>query len=242
MAETVDRLEQEEGLRGVVFASAKKVFFAGGDLYELLAAEPGNEAQFMDMLRNVKSKLRRLEKLPVPVVAAINGAALGGGFEICLACNYRIAWDDKSVQLGFGLIGFRLYLADGVSTATVRISFDQQVPRNAQLYKYLIDSGWQLYRNAVFAADGRSVTLMLTDGGAGDEDGVVNGVIVDPTGIAYTETDSAALATSGLGSSSENGAGCFIGAGLAAGTGATVPMLLILLGLGGVAAVATGRQ
>ena len=100
MAETVDKLEQEEGLAGVVFASAKKVYFAGGDLYELLAAQPGDEAQFMDMLRQVKDKLRRLEKLPVPVVAAINGAALGGGFEICLACNYRLAWDDKSVQLG----------------------------------------------------------------------------------------------------------------------------------------------
>ncbi|MCB1733408.1 MAG: enoyl-CoA hydratase/isomerase family protein, partial [Halieaceae bacterium] len=74
MAETVDKLEQEEGLAGVVFASAKKVYFAGGDLYELLAAQPGDEAQFMDMLRQVKDKLRRLEKLPVPVVAAINGA------------------------------------------------------------------------------------------------------------------------------------------------------------------------
>ena len=61
------------------------MFFAGGDLNELLAAEKGNEAGFMDMLRVTKDKLRRLEKLPVPVVAAINGAALGGGFEICLA-------------------------------------------------------------------------------------------------------------------------------------------------------------
>jgi 3-hydroxyacyl-CoA dehydrogenase/enoyl-CoA hydratase/3-hydroxybutyryl-CoA epimerase len=100
MAETVARLEQEEGLTGVVLASAKKVFFAGGNLNELLAAEKGNEAGFMDMLRTTKGVLRRLEKLPVPVVAAINGAALGGGFEICLCCNHRIAWDDKSVQLG----------------------------------------------------------------------------------------------------------------------------------------------
>ncbi|MEE4143196.1 MAG: 3-hydroxyacyl-CoA dehydrogenase NAD-binding domain-containing protein [Halieaceae bacterium] len=100
MAETLDRLEAEEGLAGVIFASAKKVFFAGGDLNELLAAQKGNEAGFMDMLRVTKHNLRRLEKLPVPVVAAINGAALGGGFELCLCCNHRIAWDDKSVQLG----------------------------------------------------------------------------------------------------------------------------------------------
>ena len=100
MSATVDKLEQEKGLTGVVFASAKKVFFAGGDLNELLTAEKGNEAEFMAMLRTTKGVLRRLEKLPVPVVAAINGAALGGGFELCLCCNHRIAWDDKSVQLG----------------------------------------------------------------------------------------------------------------------------------------------
>ena len=45
--------------------------------------------------------LRRLETLGKPVVAAINGAALGGGLEICLACHHRIALDDPSVQLGF---------------------------------------------------------------------------------------------------------------------------------------------
>ena len=100
MTETVARLEQEQGLTGVVLASAKKVFFAGGDLNELLAAKKEDVGQFMTMLRETKSVLRRLEKLPVPVVAAINGAALGGGFEICLCCNYRIAWDNKAVQLG----------------------------------------------------------------------------------------------------------------------------------------------
>jgi 3-hydroxyacyl-CoA dehydrogenase / enoyl-CoA hydratase / 3-hydroxybutyryl-CoA epimerase len=113
MAETVARLEQEQGLTGVVFASAKKVFFAGGDLNELLAAEKGQEAQFMDMLTETKDGLRRLEKLPVPVVAAINGAALGGGFEICLSCNYRIAWDDRSVQLGLPEVGLGLLPGGG---------------------------------------------------------------------------------------------------------------------------------
>ena len=86
MAATVERLEAEPELTGVVFASAKKVFFAGGDLNELLAVEEGQQAQFMDMLTATKAVLRRLETLPVPVVAAINGAALGGGFEsACVA-------------------------------------------------------------------------------------------------------------------------------------------------------------
>ncbi len=100
MGATVDKLEQESGLTGVIFASAKKVFFAGGDLHELLATKAGEEAAFFREVEEVKSQLRRLERLPVPVVAAINGAAMGGGFEICLSCNHRIAWNDKSVQVG----------------------------------------------------------------------------------------------------------------------------------------------
>ncbi|MEM6300381.1 MAG: 3-hydroxyacyl-CoA dehydrogenase NAD-binding domain-containing protein [Pseudomonadota bacterium] len=98
--EAVAKFEAEDGLTGVVLASAKKVFFAGGDLNDLVAVTPENVEEFLDGIGVVKDQLRRLEKLPVPVVAAINGAALGGGFEICLACNHRIAWNNKSVQLG----------------------------------------------------------------------------------------------------------------------------------------------
>ena len=119
---------------------------------------------------------------------------------------------DPSVQPGFGLIGLRLYLADGVTTATVKISFDRQVPNDAQLYKYTEENGWQVFSNAVFSANRRSVTLMLEDGGQGDEDGVVNGVIVDPSGIAYTEsTNSTAVSTSDSSAASGSGSGsCFI--------------------------------
>ena len=114
MSETVDKLEKEEGLTGVVLASAKKVFFAGGDLNELLAAAPGSEAGQLDMIENgIKAPLRRLEKLPVPVVAAINGAALGGGLEIALCCNYRIAFNHKSVQLGLPEVGLGLLPGGG---------------------------------------------------------------------------------------------------------------------------------
>ncbi|EGG28493.1 Enoyl-CoA hydratase / 3-hydroxyacyl-CoA dehydrogenase / 3-hydroxybutyryl-CoA epimerase [Aequoribacter fuscus] len=100
MTETVERLEAEPDLRGVVFASAKKVFFAGGDLNDLVKVQPEEVEQFFQGLQATKAVLRRIEKLPVPVAAAINGAALGGGFEIALCCNYRVAWNDRSVQLG----------------------------------------------------------------------------------------------------------------------------------------------
>ncbi|WGL17439.1 3-hydroxyacyl-CoA dehydrogenase NAD-binding domain-containing protein [Microbulbifer bruguierae] len=101
MAETLDRLEKEEGLTGVVLASAKSTFFAGGDLKALSSVAPGGEPEQFAMIESgVKAPLRRLEKLPVPVVAAINGAALGGGLEICLACNHRIAWSSPKVSIG----------------------------------------------------------------------------------------------------------------------------------------------
>ncbi len=101
MGAAVERLEAETDLSGVILASAKREFFAGGDLNALLAVKSGEEARFFADAERIKGQLRRLEKLPVPVVAAINGSALGGGFEICLACNHRIAYDDRSVQIGF---------------------------------------------------------------------------------------------------------------------------------------------
>lgn len=98
MAEVVPKLEAEVGLSGVVIASAKKTFFAGGDLNELYSVPKGGEAaQFKLIEEDIKMPLRRLEKLQVPVVAAINGAAMGGGLEICLACNRRVIWNSPKV-------------------------------------------------------------------------------------------------------------------------------------------------
>ena len=101
MAATVTRLEAEkEQIAGVIITSAKKTFFAGGDLNELIKVDKAQAKAFYDSVLVLKAQLRRLETLGKPVVAAINGAALGGGWEICLACHYRVALDDKSVQLG----------------------------------------------------------------------------------------------------------------------------------------------
>jgi hypothetical protein len=125
---------------------------------------------------------------------------------------------DQSVKMGFGLVGFKLYLQAGVKTAAVKIHFSSRVPKTAQLYKYTHCSGWEVYPNAIFAQNGKSVTLVLEDGGAGDEDGVENGVIVDPSGIAYADdvtADSASLSTGGgVSAGSGGGSSCFISAGI----------------------------
>jgi len=99
--ETVDRLQAEEGLVGVVLTSAKSTFFAGGDLNGLCQVDDSNVEEFFLGVEEIKRVFRRMEKMPVPFVAAINGAALGGGLELALACNHRIAWQDRAVQIGF---------------------------------------------------------------------------------------------------------------------------------------------
>jgi len=113
MDETLIRLEAEKGLSGVVFASAKKVFFAGADLKELVVTNDDDVAELFANGESIKGHFRRLEKLPVPVVAAINGAALGGGYELTLACNHRIAYNHKSVQIGLPECAIGVYPAGG---------------------------------------------------------------------------------------------------------------------------------
>ncbi len=129
MSSTIENLEAETDLSGVVITSAKKTFFAGGDLNDLATAPQGCEEAFFHGVEAAKSVMRRFEKLPVPVVAAINGAAIGGGFEICLACNYRIAWNDKSVTVGMPEVNLGLMPgAGGVVRLTNMLGIERALP------------------------------------------------------------------------------------------------------------------
>src|SRR3954453_263098 len=122
MGATVDRLEAEkDDIKGVVLTSGKKTFFAGGDLHDLLAVTKEQSAEFADGIREVKAQLRRLETLGVPVVAAINGAALGGGLEIALAAHRRVIVDDPKAVLGFPEVRLGLRPGGGGVTRSVRI-------------------------------------------------------------------------------------------------------------------------
>ncbi|MEY9943452.1 3-hydroxyacyl-CoA dehydrogenase NAD-binding domain-containing protein [Kitasatospora sp. GAS1066B] len=117
----VARLAAFEGLRGVIITSAKKTFFAGGDLRMLSAVGPdGAEAFFEGSLR-LKRALRTLETLGKPVVAAINGSALGGGLELALACHHRIALTAPGSKLGFPEVTLGLLPGGGGVVRTVRL-------------------------------------------------------------------------------------------------------------------------
>ncbi|HWF36418.1 MAG TPA: enoyl-CoA hydratase-related protein, partial [Solirubrobacteraceae bacterium] len=122
MNATVDRLEAEKDeITGVIITSAKKTFFAGGDLNDLKAFTPEQSEEIARVVREGKAQLRRLETLGKPVVAAVNGAALGGGLEIALATHHRILVDDPKVQLGFPEVQLGLLPGAGGVTRSVRM-------------------------------------------------------------------------------------------------------------------------
>ncbi|MEU5421830.1 3-hydroxyacyl-CoA dehydrogenase NAD-binding domain-containing protein [Streptomyces sp. NPDC020667] len=117
-----DRLEAEkESVRGVVITSAKKTFFAGGDLKDMIKVGPEDAQQVFETSMTIKRDLRRIETLGVPVVAAVNGAALGGGYEIALACHHRVALDAPHVKIGLPEVTLGLLPAAGGVTRTVRL-------------------------------------------------------------------------------------------------------------------------
>jgi 3-hydroxyacyl-CoA dehydrogenase / enoyl-CoA hydratase / 3-hydroxybutyryl-CoA epimerase len=119
---TVDRLEAErEQITGVIITSGKKTFFAGGDLNDLKSPTRENSDEIAAFIHDAKAVLRRLETLGRPVVAAVNGSALGGGLEITLACHHRIAVDDPRIQLGFPEVQLGLLPGAGGVTRTVRM-------------------------------------------------------------------------------------------------------------------------
>ena len=122
MHKAVERLVAEkDSITGVVITSAKKTFFAGGDLKGMIKLGPENAGEAFDTVEAVKRDLRALETLGKPVVAAINGAALGGGLEIALACHHRIAADVKGLVVGLPEVTLGLLPGGGGVTRTVRM-------------------------------------------------------------------------------------------------------------------------
>jgi 3-hydroxyacyl-CoA dehydrogenase/enoyl-CoA hydratase/3-hydroxybutyryl-CoA epimerase len=138
LAQLVDALEAElaadpASITGIVLTSAKKTFFAGANLDEILAAKPDEAAHLTADLNALKRNMRRLELLPVPMVAAINGAALGGGYELCLLANRRIALDARGSQIGLPEVGLGVLPGAGGVVRTTRLLGIQNALTNVLL-------------------------------------------------------------------------------------------------------------
>lgn len=121
MASVIGRLEAGgDGVRGVVIASAKPgVWIAGADVEQLRTLEGASDGEALS--RSGHRLLERLERLRFPVVAAIDGAALGGGLEVALACAYRIASDSSRTKLGLPEVQLGLIPGAGGSQRLPRL-------------------------------------------------------------------------------------------------------------------------
>ncbi|MFK0225366.1 3-hydroxyacyl-CoA dehydrogenase NAD-binding domain-containing protein [Streptomyces sp. NPDC090303] len=117
-----DRVEAEkDSIRGIIYTSAKKTFFAGGDLKDMIKAGPEHAQDIFDGAIEMKNALRRIETLGKPVVAAVNGAALGGGYEIALSAHHRVALDAPGSKIGLPEVTLGLLPGGGGVARTVRL-------------------------------------------------------------------------------------------------------------------------
>jgi 3-hydroxyacyl-CoA dehydrogenase/enoyl-CoA hydratase/3-hydroxybutyryl-CoA epimerase len=118
--EHLDAVEKDASLRGLIIASAKKsIFVAGADLKTLLqAAKTGEMRSFIQRGQQV---FNRLAELRIPTVAAIHGASAGGGYEVALACDYRVASDEPATRIGLPETSLGLLPAWGGCTRLPRL-------------------------------------------------------------------------------------------------------------------------
>ncbi|MEY2601702.1 MAG: 3-hydroxyacyl-CoA dehydrogenase / enoyl-CoA hydratase / 3-hydroxybutyryl-CoA epimerase / enoyl-CoA [Verrucomicrobiota bacterium] len=120
LSEHVDAIEREESLRGLIITSAKKsIFIAGADLKTLL--KQAQTGELRDFIAEGQRVFNRIAALKIPSVAAIHGACAGGGYEITLACDWRVASDDPATRIGLPETTLGLIPAWGGSTRLPRL-------------------------------------------------------------------------------------------------------------------------
>ena len=112
---------KEQGVAGVIIRSTKSSFFAGGDLNMLYQSSHEKARELFDLLESIKASLRIIETIGKPVVACIAGAAMGGGWEIALACHHRIAVNSAKVVLGLPEVTLGLLPGGGGVTRRLRL-------------------------------------------------------------------------------------------------------------------------
>jgi 3-hydroxyacyl-CoA dehydrogenase/enoyl-CoA hydratase/3-hydroxybutyryl-CoA epimerase/enoyl-CoA isomerase len=134
LSDALVALESSDNVKGLLITSAKSAFIAGADVMAFAPAFAKGEASILSILHSSNENFNRLEDLPFPVVVAINGFALGGGCELCLACDYRIGSQAASIGLPETRLGIipgwggtvRLPRIAGIETAVEGIAGAKQ--------------------------------------------------------------------------------------------------------------------
>jgi len=122
LAESADCLERDKAqIKGVLLTSGKTTFFAGAELNSVLKLKAEDAAPGFKSIEAMKRSFRRIETLGRPVVALLNGAALGGGWEVALAAHARFALDDRKIQFGTPEVSLGLIPGATGITKTVRL-------------------------------------------------------------------------------------------------------------------------
>jgi 3-hydroxyacyl-CoA dehydrogenase/enoyl-CoA hydratase/3-hydroxybutyryl-CoA epimerase len=120
LAQELEFIERQTELKGVIFISAKRsVFIAGADLNAMLKVASRDDARVL--IERGQAVMNRIAALPIPTVAAVHGAAVGGGYELCLACDYRIASPDHATKIGLPETKIGLLPGWGGSTRLPRL-------------------------------------------------------------------------------------------------------------------------
>ena len=114
-------------------------------------------------------------------------------------CNNSL---NKPDMMTYGLLSFKLFLKNDSDRADVEVYFSEPISQETDWYKYDLKEGWTIMDGAIFSADRRSVTFTIVDGGFGDEDGVKNGIIIDPSGVGTKSHSQSSAANSPNSSSS----------------------------------------
>ncbi|AOS97666.1 Fatty acid oxidation complex subunit alpha [Microbulbifer aggregans] len=147
-SQALDAIEAADGVKGVLLTSGKGVFIVGADITEFGDAFSAGPEGVADLMNKNNENINRLEDLPVPSVVAINGYALGGGFEVCLGCDYRVMGDKAKVglpEVKLGLIPgwggtVRLPRICGVDVAAEWIAAGKEQKPDAALTAHAVDA------------------------------------------------------------------------------------------------------
>ena len=119
----VGKAAADDDVKGIVLTSGKKAFIAGADIKDMVTAyDRGVTAsEAAEFSRELNRTLRAMETCGKPVAVAINGLALGGGLEVCLACHYRVLASDTGAQLGFPEVNIGLLPGAGGTQRAPRL-------------------------------------------------------------------------------------------------------------------------